>query len=379
MKINPLMLKTKRRGIASVVGIFFFFVFVMALLAALAISLENETSMIQTENTVANQLNKLRHENFTFSSPPAGVCIDPTNNRLFVEVDNIGSDHIEFADLWIVNKTTIANERVILNQINYSDSFNPFGTNSSVLLNQPIYLDAGTYDIKLVTTLGIMHTFSPLFIPSGTGDFLGAFVTAGSGGLDAPEGLIFHTDGKLYVSSEKSDEILRYNGITGAFIDVFADLNPGDGGSTCKKPLGIEFGPDGHLYIASEDKDVVCRVNGSSGAFINYFVTDGLGGLNHPADVTFGPDGNLYVTGEDQNKVYRYDGTTGAFMDVYSSTGLAKPKFLIFDSDGKLLVASESNDKVVRYKVSIGAFDVNFVDPSDNGGLSGPQGITFKP
>jgi hypothetical protein len=45
---------------------------------------------------------------------------------------------------------------------------------------------------------------------------------ASGGGLDQPEGLVFGPSGNLFVSSGGTDNVLRYNGTTGAFIDVFA-------------------------------------------------------------------------------------------------------------------------------------------------------------
>jgi MYXO-CTERM domain-containing protein len=47
--------------------------------------------------------------------------------------------------------------------------------------------------------------------------------------LDAPCDVQFGPDGSLYVSSAASDQILRYNGTTGAFMDVFASGNGLDG------------------------------------------------------------------------------------------------------------------------------------------------------
>ena len=54
-------------------------------------------------------------------------------------------------------------------------------------------------------------------------------------------------DGNLYVASQGSNEVLRYNGITGTFIDDF--VTAGLGGLTW--PTGLIFGPDENLYVAS--------------------------------------------------------------------------------------------------------------------------------
>src|SRR5689334_16953156 len=51
-----------------------------------------------------------------------------------------------------------------------------------------------------------------------TGKLLGTFVSAGSGGLSGPIGMRFGPDGNLYVASSDTNQILRYNGASGAFI-----------------------------------------------------------------------------------------------------------------------------------------------------------------
>jgi hypothetical protein len=62
------------------------------------------------------------------------------------------------------------------------------------------------------------------------------------------------------------------------------------------------FGPDGNgdgaqdLYVASGETDEVRRYDGNSGAFIDIFVTAGSGGLDDPGDLAFGPDGSLVVS-----------------------------------------------------------------------------------
>lgn len=59
----------------------------------------------------------------------------------------------------------------------------------------------------------------------GTGEYLGDFVSAGSGGLDAPTFFAFRPDGKFFVRSHY-DRVLQYDGETGAFEGAFVQGVP---------------------------------------------------------------------------------------------------------------------------------------------------------
>jgi glucose/arabinose dehydrogenase len=61
------------------------------------------------------------------------------------------------------------------------------------------------------------------YAPDGTR--LADFVPAGSGGLNFPRGITFGPDGNLYVASENTNQVLRYDGTTGAFLNAFASGN----------------------------------------------------------------------------------------------------------------------------------------------------------
>jgi hypothetical protein len=70
--------------------------------------------------------------------------------------------------------------------------------------------------------------------------------------------------------------------------------------STCSSPTACpsrsacRFGPDGHLYVANGNSNHVARFDGASGAFLDIFTS---GGATEPArsGLAFGPDTNLYV------------------------------------------------------------------------------------
>jgi streptogramin lyase len=184
---------------------------------------------------------------------------------------------------------------------------------------------------------------------------LGVF--ASSSQLIGPVTLTFGLDGNLYVAGEISGNVTRFDGQTGVFIDTFIPNGPSgvpSGSGGVNPPLDLRFGPDNNLYVASRDTNQVLRYDGVTGAFLG--VAASGGGLNAPVAETFGPDGHLYVSSFQTNQVLRYDGTTGAFIDVFSSGGgLAQPNNLAFGPDGNLYMTGEGSG-VQRYDGTTGAF-----------------------
>ncbi len=209
-----------------------------------------------------------------------------------------------------------------------------------------------------------------------TGAFVDTFVAAGSGGLNAAAGLAFGPDGHLYVSNQIGDSILKYDGTTGAFISTF--VSAGSGGLNA--PVALIFRPDGYLYVGSYNSDSILRYNPTTGAFVDTFVAAGSGGLNGPAAMAWGPDGNLYVASNDAT-VKRYNGTTGAYIDNFVTTGsggLGEAVGLAFGPDGNLYVSSYSSDKIIKYNGTTGALIGDYVT-AGSGGLDGPTSFTFLP
>jgi hypothetical protein len=232
---------------------------------------------------------------------------------------------------------------------------------------------------------------------------LGAFIPAGLGGLTDAYGITYGPDGNVYVSTCFGSAVYRYDaagnplpapGQTGA---VF--IPPLSGGLAHARD--IAFGPDGYLYVVSQETNAVLRYDPATGAPAGLsgvpgdaaFIPSGSGGLDAPRGLLF-RNGYVYVTsvgttgdtGPGVCSVLRYGAVTGAPAGVSgvpgdavfvpaSSGGLTNPSSIVFGPDGNAYVSStaSSSNAVLRYNGTTGAFIDAFV-PSGSGGLDGPAG-----
>jgi streptogramin lyase len=155
------------------------------------------------------------------------------------------------------------------------------------------------------------------------------------------QGLDFGPDGHLYVAARSNgNAILRFNGTTGAFIDVFADTGI-DGPNTPR------FGPDGRLYVSCRNTANVVRFE-ADGTLLGEFASDAL--LGSPEGMSFGPDGNLYVAARSNSVLMRFNGVTGALMNQITATPtFMAPEGIGFAPDGSLWVASRDTAEVIHF------------------------------
>jgi hypothetical protein len=102
-----------------------------------------------------------------------------------------------------------------------------------------------------------------------TGAPMGAFFTAGTGGIGFVADAVFASNGNLLVSGSNgstNDTLWRFDGTTGAYLGLFAS------GNGLNAPVGITQGPDGAIYVASEFSDQIKRFDLSTGNFIGDFI-----------------------------------------------------------------------------------------------------------
>ncbi|MDB5350556.1 MAG: regulatory domain of in-like proprotein convertase [Planctomycetota bacterium] len=251
----------------------------------------------------------------------------------------------------------------------------------------------------VVTNGGSGYTSAPqVTIVESTGAFLGSFVAPKSGGLSQPEGLAFGQDGKLYVADAQTNQIFRYDGKTGAFIDIFVTQLRNGGLSG---PRGMVFGPDRNLYVASSNTNQVLRFDRNTGLPLGVFAQPGsnpTNDLNQPTSLVFSPiDGNLLVTSftpgnpnavppvPDKSEILRYNGSNGVFISSFLAPpigGLDQPTGIAFRLNGPLggrdeiLVGSFKTDEIYRFDAHTGVFIDHFI-AAGSGALHGPTGFTF--
>src|SRR5687767_8449741 len=78
-------------------------------------------------------------------------------------------------------------------------------------------------------------------------------------------GLRFATAEELLVTSFTSDRVGRYDALSGSYLGVLS-------GGRLDGPLAAKIGPDDLLYVTSEATNEVQRYNWRTGAFVDNFV-----------------------------------------------------------------------------------------------------------
>jgi autotransporter-associated beta strand protein len=225
---------------------------------------------------------------------------------------------------------------------------------------------------------------SDLFISSqGTGEVLrydwrtGAFVGAFASNLYAPSGLLYDpASNSLYVNqfgNLNGEEIVRYNATTG---DVIARFGVGN-----YTGAGMAMDANGKLYVSDVYSNTITRFDPANHYAPSPFAQiSNIAGIN---GLAFDNDGNLNVTAgllAPPHAIYQVD-AQGVSAPAITS-GLNFPSGIALGADGNLLVANMGNYS--PDSGSVGKYDPNLHTVIDqnfltNGDYFAPSAVALEP
>jgi streptogramin lyase len=192
------------------------------------------------------------------------------------------------------------------------------------------------------------------------------FVTGN--GIFGPEGMIFGPDHNLYLAQSGGNNVLRFDGQTGAALP-----SAGNSGAVFSnvgaQVFGVSFGPDGNLY-ASVGSTTIDRINAATGTATTF--------INDPTHLTAGTIGDLrwlngflYVV--DGSNVFRYT-AAGTFDSTYT-TSAGGPLGIAFGPDNSMYLANVSGNAIRKYDSQGNLLSASFATPAP----TGPQFLALDP
>jgi len=208
----------------------------------------------------------------------------------------------------------------------------------------------------------------------------GAYVGVFASGATRPVGVAWDSAGNLAVGWETNNAVNRYDGVTGALLNTWVS------GFSPARPNGVTVDAAGNLLVGRRNNGPIVRYdvsgvaspgNGEGGANFTDAAAqagDSYGRLRHS---TYGPDGNLYVSETDDgggNEFYKFNGTTGDFI---SSVGINEGMQLVF---GPSFNAGATSDLYLSDNgVGVKVFEGSDLSLLATMAISAPRGLAFNP
>ena len=192
-----------------------------------------------------------------------------------------------------------------------------------------------------------------------------SFSTASS-----PSGMAFGSGSDLFVVSENSGSVLRYNWLTGSYLGSFDTGLSGLGGVLYDNSNNTVYASEFDNYSGHR----IVKCNATTGAQIG---TLDVGTSMDLSDMALGADGSLYVSGFWDGNVYK-GSTTGGFSALALAQGsLSGSSGLVFDKAGNLDVVGMLTSNVFQF--SSAGTAVGSLIAQGGGGLNFPSDIVVDP
>ncbi len=154
-----------------------------------------------------------------------------------------------------------------------------------------------------------------------------------------PGDLGFPTPSTLFVSDYDANAIVRYDGVTGEPLGVFATGAP----QRVDRPAGVRLGPDGRLYTAGFGQGDIVRYDVRSGAMMGVFFWDTTL-LEEPVELAFHGD-DLVVLGNDTSNIVVLD-RGGTPIAAFGNPVMRAAHDFVIGRDDLLYIATDSHPQL---------------------------------
>ncbi len=198
----------------------------------------------------------------------------------------------------------------------------------------------------------------------------GGVVSTLSGDPVASYGLVFDTQGNLFISDYLNHVILKRT--SAGVVTTFAGKT-GVAGADDAIGTNATFNTPGFLTIDAQDNLFLSEfgnhtirkitplraVSTFAGSGVSGFTNDKgiLAAFNHPNDLAFDKSGNLFVSDLGNNVIRKItslgevstfagNGSAGAVDGLLTTASFSGPAGMVFDSDGNLFIADYGNNKI---------------------------------
>jgi hypothetical protein len=197
----------------------------------------------------------------------------------------------------------------------------PWGVLRSVTLDSQGRLYIGGTDYGLIRVDDMSGTNYVSFLNSNQADDMTGFCNAKVAAFDSL--------GRIYVTDTDHYRIVRMDDMTGknfvAYGTKTIHCGPaqttvgGNGVGEFNRPEGITLDSSGRIYITDNENDRIVRINDMTGAGWTTFATHGSGvnQLIFPHDIQVSPAGKIYIADTGNGRVVRIEDMTGAGWTTY--------------------------------------------------------------
>lgn len=131
---------------------------------------------------------------------------------------------------------------------------------------------------------------------SSAGTYEAVAIATGAGGLNQPRGLTGNFQSiphRLYLTSENNDKVVAYSWDNGSQAWVYQSDIVAGGSGGLDRPTAVVTGPDGMLYVISQGTQQILRFDARTGQPLGALVTAG-GGLGSPNCLAFAPSSETF-------------------------------------------------------------------------------------